>query len=168
MTWIGNFIQDLTWPHFKYIPKCDSNIQKTPLSTGCLCWSAGGWEDFDNPRKPNHQDPGRVLLFKVNRKSVAEFIHSRIFLGASKDLEWRQFASLSDSGFSDIDRDAGVLMGFVIWKILDQLNVGLFNVKQGFCLSRKLLLFGVVPIFLTFSKFQDFSGCFHYYTRYGR
>lgn len=48
-------------------------------------------------------------------------------------------------------------MGFVIWKIFDQLNVWLFNVKQGFCLSRKLLLFGVVAIFLTFSSFEDFS-----------
>ena len=39
-------------------------------------------------------------------------------------------------------------MGFVIPKILDQLNVvWLFNVKQGFCLSKKLLLFGVVPNF---------------------
>lgn len=52
--------------------------------------------------------------------------------------------------------------GLWSWKILDQLNVWLFNVKQGFCWSKKLLLFGVVSNCLTFSKFEDFSVFFHY------
>lgn len=51
-------------------------------------------------------------------------------------------------------------MGFVIPKILHHLNVvWLFNVKQGFCLSRTLLLFGVVPNFFYIFQIRGFQ-CF--------
>ena len=48
----------------------------------------------------------------------------------------------------------------MIPKILHHLNVvWLFNVKQGFCLSRTLLLFGVVPNFFYIFQIRGFQ-CF--------